>query len=429
MIAHRANTRAAVLASSIGTVLEWYDFFAYGTAAALVFPRAFFPQADQFASILASLAVFGMGFFARPIGGIIFAHIGDRIGRKKCLATTLTLMGCATLAIGLLPTYATIGIAAPVLLVLFRLLQGIALGGEYGAAVLFVTENVPAKRMGFFGSWTQAGVPLGMLLSSAIFTLTQVTTGHADLNAGDWRVVFIFGGVVALAGVYVRLRLFETAEFSQVTPVRRPLLKVFKMAPLEIVGAILIRLPENASYYLVTVFLISFGASHAGLDKAFLLRCLLIGSATQFFSILLFGRLADRIGTRSILLAGLLVVTPCFWFVTRALSMEHPLALVIAFAVFLGFGHALLYSPQSAFFTQLFPVEVRYSGISIVTQGSAVLAGGVAPFIGAYLTRGQDLSNLVIYVFGLAGLGLLGWFIAPSSPRLLGSSAAQDGQP
>ena len=425
MSAHRGNAKAAILASSLGTVLEWYDFFAYGTAAALVFPKAFFPQADQFASVLASLAVFGMGFFARPFGGLIFAHIGDRIGRKKCLAITLTLMGFATLGIGILPTYATIGVAAPILLVLFRLLQGVALGGEYGAAVLFVTENVPAKRMGFFGSWTQAGVPLGMLLSSAVFSLTQVATGNSDLNAGGWRIAFVFGGVVALAGVYVRMRLFETAEFSQVTPVRRPLLQVFKLAPREIVGAILIRLPENASYYLVTVFLVSFGASQMGLEKAFLLRCLLIGSATQFVSILLFGGLADRIGTRSILLVGLLAVTPCFWFVTRALSIQNHVALAMAFALFLGFGHALLYSPQSAFFTQLFPVEVRYSGISIVTQISAVLAGGVAPFVGAYLTRGHDLSNLVTYVIGLAGLGLIGWFITPNSQRLQSSSVAQ----
>lgn len=409
------NSRRAVFSSSIGTILEWYDFFAYGTAAALVFPQVFFPKVDQFASMLASMAVFGMGFFARPVGGIIFAHLGDRIGRKKCLATTLTLMGGATLGIGLLPAYATIGVAAPLLLVCLRLVQGVALGGEYGAAVLFVTENVPARQVGFFSSWTQASVPAGMLLSTAVFAATQFCTGHASLADGDWRIVFIFGGVAALAGVYVRVRLFETAEFSRITPVRRPVVQVFVRARREIIGAIMLRLPENASYYLVTVFLVSFGATHGGLDRTFLLRCLLVGSAVQFISILLFGRLTDWVGPRPVLLAGILAVVPCFWLVTKAISSGTHSWLLAAFALFLGFGHALLYAPQAAYFAKLFPVEVRYSGISVVTQVSAVLAGGIAPFIGAYLTRGSNLTNLVVYVIGLAAIGLVGWLIIPNA--------------
>jgi len=401
----------AVAASSIGTVLEWYDFFTYGTAAALVFPKAFFPKTDQFASVLASLAVFGLGFFARPVGGFIFGHLGDRLGRKKCLVTTLTMMGCATLLIGLLPTYATIGVAAPTLLVLLRLLQGAALGGEYGAAVLFVTENVPTKQMGFFGSWTQAGVPAGMLLSTGVYAIAESMTGDANFGTIGWRIPFIVGGLVALTGVYVRMRLFETAEFAQTKPLKSPLKSVFVQNPREILGAILIRLPENASYYLVTVFLVSFGATHGSFDKPFLLRCLLIGSAIQFVTILLFGRLCDRFGMRKVLFLGMVLITPCFWLLANGIGSGDRNQVLVAFSVFLATGHALLYAPQSGFLTKLFPVQVRYSGISIVIQVSAVLAGGIAPFIGAYLTQGANLNNLILYVGCLAALGLLGLWV------------------
>lgn len=403
-----------VFAAFVGTSLEWHDFFAYGTAAALVFPAAFFPSEREFSSVLASLAVFGVGFFARPVGGMLFGHLGDRFGRKRCFGLTLVLMGLSTLAIGCLPTYSSIGIVAPICLVALRLVQGIALGGEYGAAVLFITENVDESRLASRASWTQAGVPLGMLLASAGFAIADWWFGDSQFHTVGWRIPFILGGLVAGLGVYVRTRLEETAEFAKISPIKRPLVATLVRAPREVVGGVLIRLPENASYYLATVFLVAYGA-RVGLLHAEMLRALLLGSACQFVGILLVGRACDVFGTLRITVFGLCAIAPAFYWLMYSISRaEH---VWLGYVVYLGVAHPLLYAPQSALFAQSFPVQFRYSGISLVTQASAVLAGGVAPFVGAYITRGREVWSLGLYVVALSCLGAVGVILLASRKR------------
>ncbi|MCP5551363.1 MAG: MFS transporter, partial [Akkermansiaceae bacterium] len=305
--APRNSVRRVVMASFVGTTIEWYDFFLYGTAAALVFDKLFFSGLDGFAAKLSSYATFAIGFFARPIGGIVFAHFGDRLGRKSTLVTTLILMGVATFLIGLLPTYATAGVWAPVLLVLLRLVQGFGVGGEWGGAVLMAVEHGHGDKRGFHASWVQAGVPVGLLLANAVFALCS-RLPEAEFLAWGWRVPFLLGIGLLGVGLFIRLRIFESPLFAKMAEsggtARIPVVEVMKKHPRNVALAMGARFAENASFYIFTIFVLSYATEILKLERSVILNGVLIAAAAQLVAIPFFGALSDRLGRRPVYLAG-----------------------------------------------------------------------------------------------------------------------------
>jgi len=383
--------RRVVLASFIGTTIEWYDYFIYGTAAALVFNKLFFPSLDPFTGTVAAFGTFAVGFFARPIGGLVFGHYGDKLGRKTMLITTLVMMGVATFLIGCLPTYATIGVAAPVLLVVLRFIQGFGVGGEWGGAVLMAVEHGHKGRRGFYASWAQAGVPVGLLLATGIFTLLNVQLTDEQFIAWGWRVPFLIGILLLAVGLYIRFAILESPLFKKLQeeePDRpAPIREVLRKHPRNILIAMGARFAENASFYIFTVFIYAYARDQLQLDRQVILKGILIASATQFVAVPCFGALSDRVGRRPVYLFGAvftaLFAMPFFLLVNTQTPGLITLALVLAVAV----GHAAMYGPQAAFFSELFGTRVRYSGVSLGYQLASPFAGGLAPIIAAVLIK------------------------------------------
>jgi metabolite-proton symporter len=418
-----ASTRRVVLASFLGTTIEWYDFFLYGTAAALVFPRLFFPTTDPLTGTMASFATYAVGFFARPLGGVIFGHFGDRIGRKSMLVATLLLMGVATVLIGLLPTYHAIGVWAPLLLVFLRLVQGIGVGGEWGGAVLMAVEHSRAGRRGFHASWVQAGVPVGMLLANGVFMLASRMEETAFLAWG-WRVPFLLGILLLGVGLFIRGRILESPVFLQAreTPEaevpRAPVLAALRDHPGNVLLAMGARFAENASFYLFTVLVLSFGSQQLGMDRGPLLRAVLAGSAVQVAAIPFFGALSDRIGRRPVYLGGALFIVlfsfPFFWLLETRQPAWATLAVVLGLV-----GHAAMYGPQAAFFSELFGTRVRYSGASLGYQLASPLAGGLAPLVAtALLARsGGNPGPVAAYLAALGAITLVSVWRAEETHR------------
>ncbi|GLW29168.1 MFS transporter [Actinoplanes regularis] len=383
----RAPIVKVVLASLVGTAVEWYDFFLYGSAAALVFGTLFFPTSDPVTGTLLAFGTYALGFVARPLGGVVFGHFGDRIGRKRMLVVSLLVMGLATVAIGLLPTYATIGVAAPVLLLVCRLLQGFAVGGEWGGAVLMAAEHGDDARRGFWSSWPQAGVALGNLLATGVLWLLALVQPDEAFQAWGWRIPFLLSAVLVLVGLWVRLSIEESPVFRQARADlagrdHQPLLEVVRRYPREILLAMGMRLAENIGYYLVTVISITYLTKFAGTaaDKGMILTALLIGSAVQFFVIPAIGALSDRVGRRPLYLTGAVgLALWSFVFFNLVGSRSEPkiiLAVVVGLVL-----HALMYAPQAAFFSELFGTSVRYTGASVGYQLASILAGALAPII------------------------------------------------
>lgn len=378
--------RRAVLASFIGTTVEWYDFFLYGTASALVFNKLFFPNIEPHAGTMAAFATYAVGFFARPVGGIVFGHFGDRLGRKSMLVTTLVLMGVATFCIGLLPTYGQAGILAPILLVMLRFVQGFGVGGEWGGAMLMAVEHGHASKRGFLASCVQAGMPMGLLLANGVFKMASQMDEAAFLSWG-WRIPFLLGIVLLGVGMFIRLKVVESPVFAaqrkERLPPKTPVLEVLRKHPRNVLLAMGARFAENAYFYIFTVFVLSYGTG-LGLTNATLLNGVLLGSAFQFFTIPGFGTLSDRLGRRAVYLGGAIVLAifafPFFW------MMDTRNATVAVLAIALGLiGHSAMYGPQAAFFPELFGTRVRYSGVSLGYQLAAPLAGGLAPIIATAL--------------------------------------------
>lgn len=385
-----------VAASMLGTTVEWYDYFLYGVAAALVFPTVFFPNTDGAIGTLLSLGTFAVGFIARPVGGLVFGHYGDKIGRKKLLVLSLLMMGLATFAIGLLPGYATIGVFAPILLVVLRLIQGFALGGEWGGAVLIVSEHGDPRHRGFWASWPQAGAPAGQLLAQAMLAVMALVQPEDAFMAWGWRIPFLLSAVLVLIGLWVRLAVEESPVFRQAqaaaaaenTAAGRketmPILDVLRRYPREVLTAMGARFAENVSYYIFTIVIATYLQQRFDLPSSFVLGAVLIGAAVHLVTIPMWGALSDRIGRKPVYLfgaAGVGVWGFAFFFLidTRNFALT-------AVAVTVGLVlHGAMYGPQAAFLSELFGTTVRYSGVSIGYQLASVFAGGLAPVIAVAL--------------------------------------------
>jgi metabolite-proton symporter len=405
--------RRVLGAAFVGTALEWYDFFLYGTAAALVFDKLFFPNIDPTAATLASLSTFAAGFVARPIGGVIFGHYGDRLGRKNMLIVSLIMMGVATFLIGLLPTYATIGVAAPIVLVLLRIVQGLGVGGEWGGAALMSTEYAPRHRRGFFGAFTQMGVPAGLLTSTVVVLIVSASVSDEAFLGWAWRIPFLISIVLVAVGLYVRLRILESPVFEEVKEEepepRIPLVATIRDHPKSLLTVMGARIAENALFYLFTVFILEYGETELGLERDSLLIAVIVAATIGLFTTPAYGALSDRIGRRPVYLFGA-GVSLIFSFIYIPMIDTKSIALIVlATVIGLNLGHDAMYGPQAAFFSESFGTRSRYTGASIGYQLAGVFGGGIAPLVAAsLLTLGPSGGYYVAaYMAGLCVITIL----------------------
>jgi metabolite-proton symporter len=412
----RAQRRRAIVASTVGTTIEWYDFFLYSTAAALIFPKLFFPSSDNSAGILLAFGTQFVGFAARPVGAAIFGHYGDRIGRKATLVSTLLIMGICTALIGVLPVYATIGIAAPLLLTLLRLLQGAAVGGEWGGSVLIAMEWGESHRRGFTASWPQLGVPLGLLLSTAMVQVFSATTGD-DFESWGWRVPFLLSLVLVAVGLYVRLKVLESPEFSEVRETKAvaklPVIEAFRTQWREILASAFVRMSEQAPFYLFITFVLTYGTSHLKITRGALLNDTLVAAAIGLISVPLFGHLSDKIGRRTMYAIGIACVALFAFPYFGLLNTKEPALVLLAIVLSLVF-HDMQYGPQAALIAESFGTNIRYSGAGLGYQLASVIAGGPAPLIAAAILAATGSSTgISIYILICCALSAVALVIMP----------------
>ncbi|GGP83515.1 MFS transporter [Saccharothrix coeruleofusca] len=397
--------RRVALASSAGNAVELYDFLLYGTASALVFDKLFFPSFDPRIGVLLSLATFGAGFLARPLGGVVIGHFGDRIGRRSMLVLTLTVTGVCTALIGLLPTYASIGVAAPVLLVLLRVVQGFFLGGEQGGATLMAVEHAPPGRSGWYGSWTFLGSPVGLLLANGAMAAATAVSGPAFLAWG-WRLPFLFSLVLVAVGLYVRLSVEESPVFRRARAergtVRVPVVEVLRRSWRSVLLGAGVNLGFNMFIFVVVTFAVSYGTRQLGLPRQLLLTASLVGAFAQALAILVFARLSDRVGRLPVMLGGSVflaaVAFPFFALLETERTGLVVLAMVLAFT-----GSAALFGPMPAYYAELFGTRVRYSGVSLSYQLGAVLGGGVSPVVAAWLVGWAGGGSWAVSLYLVGG--------------------------
>jgi metabolite-proton symporter len=401
------SIRMVAFASAIGATIEWYDFFLYGVVTPLVFNKLFFPNYDAVVGTLLAYTTFFVGFISRPIGGIIFGHYGDRIGRKGVLVLTLMIMGVATFLIGLLPTYASVGIWAPALLLFLRVFQGIGIGGEWGGAVLMAVEHAPESRRGFYGSWPQIGVPAGLLLSSGAVALLSLLPDTAFLEWG-WRVAFLISAILVAIGLYIRLKLFETPAFATVREGGRqakvPFIELFRTHTKNVLLGLGARYIEGVTFNTFGVFSIAYITTALGMARQTALIGVIIASALMIIMLPICGMLSDHFGRRAVfgfgsLLIGILVF-PSFWL----MEMRSPGLIWLAIAIPFAIVYPAVYGPQAALFSELFDTRVRYSGVSFVYQFSGIFASGLTPIIATELLRIGDKAPwyICIYVLGVS---------------------------
>ncbi|MEU1392914.1 MULTISPECIES: MFS transporter [unclassified Nonomuraea] len=397
------SIKRIVAASLIGTTIEWYDFFLYGSAAALVFNKLFFPESDPLTGTLLSFLTYAVGFVARPLGGLVFGHFGDRVGRKTLLVVSLLMMGAATFLIGCLPTYATLGSSAALLLTALRLVQGFALGGEWGGAVLIVSEHGDTKRRGFWASWPQAGAPGGNLLATGVLAMLAAWQSDEAFLSWGWRVPFLLSGVLVMVGLWIRLTITESPVFQQAEPEpTAPIVGVLRHHWKDVLTAIGARLAENISFYLLTVFVITY-AKNAKIDNSTVLTAVLVASAIHFVTIPMWGALSDRVGRRPVYLAGAAGIGVWIFAFFPLVDTGNFLAITLAVTVGLLF-HGMMYGPQAAFFSELFGTRTRYTGVSIGAQLSAIVAGALAPLIAVALLKSYSSSVPISVYLGLAAV-------------------------
>ena len=405
----KSNMQRVALTSLAGTSIEWYDFFLYGAAAALIFPTVFFSEADPSTSLILSLLTFAGGFIARPIGGIIFGHYGDRVGRKKTLVMALILMGVSSTLIGLLPTYSMIGITAPILLTSLRFAQGLAIGGQWGGAMLLVTESAPSDKRGYYGAFAQAGAPVGVILANLALILTSSLVSEEFFYSWGWRIPFLASAVLIGISMYIQLNLEDTKAFTELQAMREdnedsneeaqrsPILEAIKKYPKRIALAAGAFLSIQVTFYILIAFLLAYGVSSSQISRDDMLAAVLIASAIMVPSQFIFSSYSDRNGRKGIFMAGAiltglwafaifpLVDTGHFWLIVLAISMG---------LIFVG----MMYGPQAAFFTELFSTEVRYSGATLGYQFGAILGGAFAPTIAALLWNNYGIFWVSVYI-------------------------------
>ena len=417
-----SSIRQVAFASFIGSAIEWYDFYLYGTSAALVFPKLFFPELSALSATVASFATFGVAFFARPIGGIVFGHYGDRIGRKSMLVITLLLMGGATFLIGLLPTFGQVGWFAPILLVVLRFLQGFALGGEWGGATLMTVEHAPEQRRNFYASWPQAGVPVGLILSTGIFGAFSFLPDEQFFGWG-WRVPFLLSIILIAVGLFVRLRVLESPAFVRIKQFglesKAPLIEVLRDYPGASALAVGVSLIAFSGFYVVTTFTLAYATAQLGVSRNVLLVGLLLASAAMFPAMVMAAGIADRIGKRRVALwsaSGLFLLPyPYFWLIDTGV----PILICLAMSIWLSVSGAL-YGITGVFIAELFPARLRYSGISFSYQMAGVLGGAPAPIIATALiewTRGASWP-VAAYVAANALVTLIAVYLASENYRV-----------
>jgi metabolite-proton symporter len=413
----RRQLPRAVVASTIGTSIEWYDFFLYGSAAALVFPKVFFPSSDLLAGTLISFATYAVGFAARPVGAILFGHFGDRIGRKATLIATLLTMGLATAIVGIVPGYTTIGIWGGVLLTLLRVLQGIGVGGEWGGSVLLSMEWGSVRRRGLVASWPQLGVPIGLILGNGALLVFSNLSGSGFLTWG-WRIPFILSLVLLVIGLYIRLGISETPAFRQLLSENRiesqPVVEVVRRSWREIVLSTFVRVSEQAPFYIFTAFVLTYGVKTLKLSNNFMLVSVFVAACLSLITIPLAGHLSDRFGRRLIYGIGVVLVA-VFAFPYFAMLDTRVAGLVVLAVVLSLIPHDLQYGPQASLIAENFTGRLRYSGASIGYQLASVVAGGPAPLIATALLAGLHSSvPIAIYVIGCAVVSMVALVLIPN---------------
>lgn len=413
-----SQIRRVIVASFIGTTIEWYDFFLYGTAAALVFNRLFFSNQDPLTGTLSAYGSFAIGFLARPLGGAIFGHFGDRVGRRSMLVWSLVVMGIATALIGLLPTYATIGIWAPILLTVIRFVQGIGVGGEWAGAVLMAVEHSGGDRRGFHGSWPQMGVPAGLLLSTGAFTLASTALSEEQFLAWGWRVPFLLSIVLIAVGLFIRLKVLESPAFERVKRERReerqPLLAVIRQHPRELLVGMGMRIGQNTIFYIYTVFVLSYGAATLSYPRTTMLAGVAIASAVGLFSIPFWGHLSDRLGRRRLYLMGALLSLGYAFPFFGLLGLGSTVLVWLAIVLGMNLGHDMMYGPQAAYYSEMFGSHVRYSGASLAYQ-LASIAGGVAPLVATKLMATYGVAAVAAYMTFTLVISAVSAWLAPET--------------
>ncbi len=409
------SIRKAALASLAATSIEWYDFFIFGTAAALVFPALFFPEATPTLGILLSFSTFGIGFVARPVGGAFFGQLGDRIGRKPTLVIALVLMGVASTLIGLLPTFSTIGVLAPILLVVLRFAQGLAIGGQWGGAMLLVTENAPRNQRGLYSSFAQLGIPIGLIIANVVFLIIVAAFPEAAFAAWGWRLPFLLSVILIGVALYVSLRLEDTVAFERVreshTEARRPILDVFRTYPKEIALAAGAMAAITGTYYVMTTYIISYGTETLGASRSAMLTGVLLSSVVTIPALVFFAWLSDRLGRRIVFMTGA-ALTGLWSFVAFFLIDTGTTALIwIALAVYQLF-FSMMYGPQGALFAEMFGTRVRYSGASLCYQLGGMFGGALAPIIAGALFAATGTSvSISVYMALICLIGLVSVFL------------------
>jgi metabolite-proton symporter len=410
--AQPASIGIIAFASAIGTTIEWYDFFLYNTMIALVLNKLFFPSSDILISTLLAYVTSFVGFLSRPIGGVIFGHYGDRIGRKTVLILTVLIMGIATFLIGLLPTYATAGVWAPLMLLALRIFQGIGIGGEWGGAVLMAVEHSPGGRRGFYGSWPQIGVPAGLLISAGVVNLL-LFMNNDDFFSWGWRIAFLLSAVLVIIGVYIRLRIMETPAFkraqeeNKIAPV--PVVELFSAHSKNTLLGLGARYIEGVTFNIYGVFLIFYLTNILHMSRQIALTAVMISSAVMILLLPVCGRWSDRVGRRRMFgIAGLLIGIlsfPAFWL----MGTQSPILTIIAVVVPFGIIYAAVYGPEAALFSELFDTRVRYTGISFVYQFSGIYASGLTPIIAtALLAPGGNQPWLIcLYILAVSIISAL----------------------
>jgi len=414
-------------ASLIGTAIEWYDFFLYGTAAALIFNKLFFPTFDPMIGTLLAFATYAVGFVARPVGGLVFGHYGDKIGRKTMLYLTLLIMGTATVLIGFLPTYETLGIWAALLLIACRLVQGFGLGGEWGGAVLMAVEHAPGHRRGFYGSWPQLGAPLGLVLGTLVFSIFSLIMSEAQFNAWGWRLPFLFSIVLVIVGLWIRFTIAESPEFQKIKDekqqVRMPIIDAIRSYPKNILLAMGARFAENGFFYIFATFTLAYATQALGMNRQDILNGVLIAATIEIFTILGFGALSDYLGRRPVYIFGAIFSALMSFPLFMLLGTKVPQMAWIAIVLGLAIGHAAMYGPQASFFSELFGTSVRYSGVSLGYNLASIFAGALSPLIATWLmtTYKPETWPVSVYMIVLALITLVSVYFATETRQMLAS--------